>query len=68
MKDGLLEPLVFVIFKFYLEDNMIYGSFIVKEYSYNDFFKSVHTCVGKSGFASHTKHTAEALNTNLFHL
>ena len=67
MKDGLLEPLVFIIFEFYLEDNMTYDSFIVKEYSSNEFFKSVHTCVGKSSFASQTKHTVEATNTDLLH-
>ena len=46
---------------------MTYDSFIVKEYSSNEFFKSVHTCVGKSSFASQTKHTAEATNTDLLH-
>ena len=26
-----------------------------------------HPCVGKSGFVSHTKHTVEATNMDLFH-
>ena len=32
-----------------------------------DGFQGYHEIVGKSGFVSHTKHTVEATNMDLFH-
>ena len=36
-------------------------------YQYKIFLKFYQDIVGKSGFVSHTKHTAEGTNMDLFH-